>query len=227
MCGRFSLAPDPNSLPELANTFGLAEMPNIPPRYNIAPSQAIAAIIQPKDSLRHLQWLQWGLIPSWVKEPAIGKLINARQETVDTLHSFKNAFRRRRCLILANGWYEWQQTPGEKRKQPFFLALEGNPVFAIAGLWEHWQGGDGSELLTCTIITTNATESVAPIHDRMPVILGKKDYEQWLDPNCQNPELIKALLNNDKVPQIKCHPVSTLVNRPANDSPDCVAPISL
>jgi putative SOS response-associated peptidase YedK len=227
MCGRFTLAlSDEDAGQEFAQAFGLAEVPNLPQRYNIAPSQAIAVVLAEPDSSRQLQWMQWGLVPSWAKDSAIGnKLINARAETVSEKPSFRAAFKRRRCLIPADGFYEWQYVGG--RKQPYYIFLEGHQPFAFAGLWEHWQSGDGSEIRTCTIITTIANELMTPIHDRMPVILEPDDYAQWLDPKLQDPSQLQALLRPYLLPGLQGHAVSSKVNRPQFDAPECAAPITI
>lgn len=219
MCGRFTLAVEPE---DLAQAFDLAEAPDdFPPRFNIAPSQPIAAILKsPDDQERHFQLLKWGLIPSWAKDPSIGnRLINARGETVATKPSFRAAFKRRRCLIPATGFYEWQKHKGGK--QPFYIRLRNQQPFAFAGLWETWQDID-----TCTIITTEANEELEPIHNRMPVILNPEDYDTWLDPDNQDTAELQSLLLPFPSEAIEAYPISTHVNKPANDSPECIAPVS-
>jgi len=217
MCGRFALAIAPE---ELAEWFQLPEVPEFPARYNIAPSQPIAAILKtPERRDRHLRLLRWGLIPSWAKDPGIGnRLINARAESVAAKPSFRSAFKRRRCLIPASGFYEWQKQ--NRGKQPYFVRLRDQPVFAFAGLWESWQ-----DIPTATIITTAANPDLQPIHDRMPVILQPQDYETWLDPDLQNPDQLQSLLQPLPPRTIESYPVSSQVNVPSRDSPDCMAPV--
>lgn len=217
MCGRFTLAIAPE---ELAEQFQLTEVPDFPPRYNIAPSQPIAAILKTSDRPeRHFQLLRWGLIPAWSKDPAIGnRLINARGESVATKPSFRSAFKRRRCLIPASGFYEWQKL--NRGKQPYFIRLRDQPLFAFAGLWETWQ-----DIATATIITTTANPDLEPIHDRMPVILQPQDYDQWLDPDFQNLDQLQSLLQPLPDSTIESYPVSSQVNTPSHDSADCMAPM--
>ena len=178
MCGRFTLVADPNDLRE---AFPWLNIPgDIQPRYNIAPSQPVAVI--PNDGKNTLDYFVWGLIPSWAKDPQIGsRMINARAETLQEKPSFKNAFRRRRCLIPASGFYEWQATPGQKTKTPMYIRLREDKPFALAGLWENWNAPDGSKILSCTIITTQPNALLQDIHNRMPVILPPEAYPTWLE----------------------------------------------
>ncbi|MGF1499270.1 MAG: SOS response-associated peptidase [Elainellaceae cyanobacterium] len=226
MCGRFTLA---QSGEQLAEAFQVATTPSVEPRYNIAPSQPVAVVLlDAHGSERRLTHFQWGLIPSWAKDPKLGhRLINARAETAAEKPSFRNAFRRRRCLIPADGFYEWQSR--DQGKQPFYFCLgkeQGDrPPFAFAGLWEHWQGPDGSEIESCTILTTQASESVQPIHQRMPVILRPEDYDQWLDPHHQSVDRLQKLLQPHAVPSLSHYPVGLAVNNPRRDSPDCIQPL--
>jgi len=221
MCGRFSqsLAGD-----AIAQAFQLAEVPDWQPRYNIAPTQTIPAIMATEKSDRHFKPLRWGLIPSWSKDPAIGvKMINARSETVAEKPSFRSAFKRHRCLILADGFYEWCKQSG--KKQPFYFQLQDGSPFAFAGLWERWQALEGDVLETCTILTTEANQLVAQVHDRMPVILPTDRYDQWLDPTPQPSEPLQALLRPYDADRMSAYPVSVSVNSPWNDVPECVTPI--
>ena len=186
MCGRFTLRTPARDLVEI---FELLREPEFSPRYNVAPTQRIAVIRQyGKD--REFSDMRWGLVPSWSKDPKAGPpLINARAETVATKPSFRTAFRRRRCLIPADGFYKWQKTDS-KTKIPHYIRMAKDRPFAFAGLWECWQGGDGSPLESCTIVTTEANDLMRPLHDRMPVILPEKDFAKWLDPKNENvPEL--------------------------------------
>lgn len=221
MCGRFSqgLAGD-----AIAEAFQLDEVPDWQPRYNIAPTQIIPAIVATAKGDRSFKPLRWGLIPSWSKDPAIGaKLINARSETVAEKPSFRSAFKHHRCLILADGFYEWRKQSG--KKQPFYFRLQDGSPFAFAGLWERWQAPEGEMLETCTILTTDANSTVAQVHDRMPVILSPDHYERWLDPSLQMTEPLQALLRPYDANQMSAYPVSLSVNSPWNDAPECVVPI--
>jgi putative SOS response-associated peptidase YedK len=225
MCGRFTLT---QSAKQLAKHFQLEEEPQFVPGYNIAPSQPVPVIRAGKAVQRQFDYLYWGLIPSWSKDPTIGaRLINARSETVTEKPSFRAAFKRRRCLIAADGFYEWQQ--GAKKtgtkKQPFYFQLQDHQPFGFAGLWEIWHSPEGDEVESCTILTAPANEQMQPIHNRMPVILSPDDYDLWLDPNVQSPDRILPLLRPYPDEQMQHYPVSTLVNSPSNDSPDCIVPL--
>jgi putative SOS response-associated peptidase YedK len=238
MCGRFTQfstgeATPTTSAETIASVFGV-ETSKSTPRFNIAPTQSVATILQSPSAPPQLQSLQWGLIPSWAKDPAIGsKLINARAETVNEKPSFRSSFRHRRCLILADGFYEWQQVEGSRKKQPYFMSLQDDRPFAFAGLYDRWQSPEGETLDTCTIITTTANELLEPIHERMPVILAPEDYELWLDPdfgNTKDPAAwskLQSLLDPYPSAQMKAYPVSTLVNSPKNDTPECKQPIAI
>lgn len=221
MCGRFTLIATGE---ELATQLSLPEAPFVAPRYNIAPTQPVAAVRMNERGEREFTHFQWGLIPSWAKEPSIGsKLINARAETVAEKPSFRNAFKRRRCLIPASGYYEWQQLNG--RKQPMYIHRADGDLLVFAGLWELWQPADGSMLETCTILTTDPNDDTAAIHNRMPVILEAPDYGMWLDPATPADSLHHLLRPFGGAP-LAAHPVSTAVNRPQNDSPACIAPLA-
>ena len=222
MCGRFTLSTPADTLAQL---FELNEPPALPPRYNIAPTETIATVRRPEgDSGRELAMLRWGLIPPWVKEPDVGsRMINARAETVASSPAFRAAFRRRRCLILADGFYEWQKVG--KRKQPYYFRLQDGLPFAFAGLWEHWEGPAGV-IQSCTLITTEPNEVVAPVHDRMPVILDRASYELWLDPEVERPELLRPLLRPYLPEQMSAYPVGLAVNSPSNDDERCIAPLA-
>jgi putative SOS response-associated peptidase YedK len=206
----------------IAQQFDVAVPPLFAPRYNIAPSQPVAAIrIEPDTATRQLVLLRWGLIPSWAKDPKIGhQCINAKAEPVSEKPSFRAAFKKRRCLVIATGFYEWQVQG--RAKQPMWIGLKGHRPFAFAGLWEQWKPAEGEPLETCTIITTEANDLMAPIHNRMPVILFPTSYEQWLDPTVQQTEPLKALLRSCPSEELLAHPVSTLVNNPRHDAQDCL-----
>ena len=222
MCGRFTLT-DPNV--DLAVQFNLPEIPDMQPRYNIAPTQPVAAVRATRDgSARELVMLQWGLIPFWAKDPTIGaRMINARSETAAEKPSFRAAFRRRRCLIVADGFYEWQKQNGAK--QPFFIHLRDARPFAFAGLWEHWEGPDDSIIESCTLLTCNPNDFLRTVHNRMPVILDPGDYDLWLDQQVQDPERLQPLLRPYPAREMEVYPVSRFVNKPANDSPQCIEPL--
>ncbi|HSM80336.1 MAG TPA: SOS response-associated peptidase [Nodosilinea sp.] len=225
MCGRFSLN---QTGEDLARAFHLEPPPPVVPRYNIAPTQPLATVVATTENpAPHFQFLLWGLIPSWAKDPTIGsRLINARAETVAEKPSFRAAFKRRRCLILADGFYEWQAQAGRKTKQPHYIFLKDHAPFAFAGLWEHWSDPtSGGELQTCTILTTAPNELMEPIHNRMPVILPPVDYAAWLDPNYNQPQVLQSMLRPYEAEAMACHPVSTAVNKPQNDSPVCIEPL--
>ncbi|AFZ30667.1 protein of unknown function DUF159 [Gloeocapsa sp. PCC 7428] len=217
MCGRYTLS---QSAEAIATAFGLDASPAMEPRYNIAPTQSVPVVVYSSEKQRQLQLMRWGLIPSWAKDPNIGsRLINARSETVSEKPSFRAAFRHRRCLVIADGFYEWQRQ--ERKKQPYYFQLQDKQPFGFAGLWEHWQSSDGEEINTCTILTTEANELMRPIHDRMPVILNPQDYALWLNPAAQPTEL-QDLLHPYSSQAMNSYPVSTLVNKPTNNSPACI-----
>jgi putative SOS response-associated peptidase YedK len=221
MCGRFTLTVDPADLQEAFPD--TAFPPKFAPRFNIAPTQPILAI--PNDGKNAADFFVWGLIPSWAKDPSIGnKLINARAETLAEKPSFRGGFKYKRCLILADGFYEWKVVPDQKAKIPHFIFLKGREPFAFAGLWDEWHGPDGGSLRSATIITTEPNELMATIHNRMPVILHPRDYARWLDPSHQTPADLTPLLRPFPADQMSAHPVSTLVNSPGNDRPELVVP---
>ena len=224
MCGRFSQTAAPEII---AEQFNVKEPLLFQPRYNIAPSQSIAAIlIEPDTTTRKLVMLRWGLIPSWAKDPKIGhQCINAKAETVAEKPSFRSAFKKRRCLVVATGFYEWQVQGN--RKQPLWIGLKSKRPFAFAGLWEHWKPAEGEPLETCTIITTEPNELMKPIHNRMPVILAPTSYDQWLDPTFQKIETLNGLLRPYQSEELTVYPVSTLVNNPRQDVPQCLEPVSV
>lgn len=222
MCGRFTLRASPAELVEI---FRLLREPEIPPRYNIAPTQPVAAVRE-ADGGRELAMLRWGLVPAWAKDPAIGsRMINARGESVATKPSFRSAFKHRRCLIPADGFYEWQKTGG-RGKQPYLIGVEGSRPFALAGLWERWEKGEGEPLESCTIITTTANDLLADLHDRMPVILDEEDYDRWLDVKQADPGGLQSVLRPFPSERMCFYAVDTVVNSPKNEVPACVEPIA-
>jgi putative SOS response-associated peptidase YedK len=219
MCGRFTQTASPELI---AEQFGVRPPLAVSPRYNIAPSQPIAAIrSDPDSSTRTFVMLRWGLIPSWAKDPKMGMhCINAKAETVAERPSFRSAFKKRRCLVIADGFYEWQRHGG--RKQPMWIGRTDRRPFAFAGLWEHWQPSAGDPIESCTIITTEPNDLMAPIHNRMPVILDRTAYDQWLDPTFQQTELLKPLLRPYPSEELTAYLVSILVNNPRHDVPQCL-----
>ena len=218
MCGRFSLAALPDTL---ASHFGLTAVPVLAPRYNIAPSQDIAVVRQGAEG-RECSLLHWGLVPAWSKEPKTKySTINARAETVAERPAYRAAFRHRRCLIPATGFYEWQQRGDAKI--PHYIRLQGGGLFAFAGLWEHWQHADRS-LDSCALIVTAANKLMAPIHARMPVILAPEQYAAWLDPANTDRQQLTSMLVPYPAAAMEAWPVSRRVNNPRNDSADCLEP---
>jgi putative SOS response-associated peptidase YedK len=227
MCGRFTRTNDFFSehvaAHKLAEQLSLFEpLPPLPPSYNIAPTQQIAAVRADDHDRHELVWLRWGLVPGWADDLSIGnRMINARSESVATKPAFRHAFKRRRCLILADGFYEWQKTG--KAKQPYFIQMKGSGPFCFAGLWERWSKGD-KPVESCTILTTDANELMAPLHDRMPVIIPPESYNLWLDVAVQEPERLLPLLHPFPDKDMVAYPVSTLVNSPRNNAPECIEP---
>jgi putative SOS response-associated peptidase YedK len=217
MCGRITQTRPPE---ELTRAFGLDAAPALPPRYNIAPSQPIV-VVRIGAAGREAALARWGLVPAWTKErPTDAGLINARADTVAIKPSFRSAFRRRRCLIPADGFYEWQRLP--RGKQPYYIH-RAHRLFAFAGLWEHWEG-EGGAIESCTIITTDANDLMRPIHDRMPVIIDADAYPLWLGERDAPPDALAALLRARDVAGLAAYPVSPVVNSPRNDSAVCIAP---
>lgn len=220
MCGRFALAATGE---DLKDHYSLQELPFVMPRYNIAPTQPVAAIRLDAGNQRELTHFQWGLIPSWAKDPSIGaRMINARAETAAEKPSFRAAFKRRRCLIPATGFYEWQQRAGGK--QPFYIHAAAQDILSLAGLWEVWQSADGTELETCTILTTTPNGLIEPIHNRMPVILDPADYDMWLDRETP-PDQLRHLLRPVENERLVARAVSTAVNKVQNESLECIQPL--
>ncbi len=223
MCGRFTLTANPA---EVQETFGSYTFPQrFAPRFNIAPTQPVLVI--PNDDQNTADFFVWGLIPMWAKDPSIGsRLINARGETLAEKPAFRSSLKYKRCLILADGFYEWKGPEGKKVKTPFFIHMKDRKPFAFAGLWDSWNSPDGSLVKSCTIITTEPNELTGIIHNRMPVILHRRDYGKWLNPTPQTPDQMKPLLKPFPADLMDAYPVSTLVNSPANDIPELVVPAS-
>jgi len=219
MCGRYTLR---TPVDVLAEGFEIEEHPSsITPNYNTAPTQEVASVVE-EDDKRKLEMFHWGLIPSWAKDPAIGnKMINARAETVSEKPSFRKAFKVRRCLILADGFYEWQKT--DNGKQPYHIRMQDGSPFAFAGLWEVWDKY-GEEIRSCTIITTDANDLMSEIHHRMPVILHPEDYSLWLDPDFDEKEALTSLLKPYPADAMEAYSVSRRVNKPSNNEPSVLEP---
>lgn len=223
MCGRFTLRTSPRELVEI---FQLLHALDDSPRYNIAPTQPVLAIRQ-VGKLREPSRLRWGLIPSWAKDARSGPpLINARAETLVGKPTFRTAFCKRRCLIPADGFYEWKKGDG-KTRQPFYIRMANDRPFAFAGLWESWNQGDLPAVESCTIITTAANSRLAELHDRMPVILQEEDYDRWLDPTLKECAGLEPLLVPYPPEEMTFHAVSPFVNSPRNDGPACLEPAAL
>ncbi len=216
MCGRYTLRAEPEAVQQ---AFDLERLPDDwSARYNMAPTQQLPAITN--TAPRQLTMLQWGLIPSWSRDPAVGsKLINARAETIDEKLSFRESFQRRRCLIPADGFFEWQQQGASKR--PMFVHLQDHALFAFAGLWDTWRGPSGQPLTTFTIITTEPNALLRTLHHRMAVILDRGHYRAWLA-DATEPDQLRAMLKPCPDEQMRVYPVSSLVNSPSNDSPAVV-----
>ena len=217
MCGRYTLTVD---IDTVAKAFNVAPSLQTSPRYNVAPTQEVVSILH--DEAKHLDFLRWGLIPSWAKEESIGaKMINARAETLAEKPSFKRLLQGKRCLIVADGFYEWKQEQGGKT--PMYFTLPDHELFAFAGLWDTWKRSDGQYIRTCTIITTQPNDLVAPVHNRMPVILPADAQEEWLDPVQHDTNVLQQLLKSYTASPMFVHPVSKKVNSPQYDSADLIA----
>jgi putative SOS response-associated peptidase YedK len=221
MCGRFTIR---SSGEAVAEEFSLPEVPDLLHRFNVAPGQAVAVVRQePRGERRELAFLRWGLIPAWADAPSVGdRLANARSETAAAKPSFRRAFRSRRCLVVADTFYDWQRT--DWRKQPYFVGLKTDRPFGLAGLWERWEKG-GGPVESCTILTTEANELMRPIHERMPVIVPPDQYGLWLDPRCQDTDKLAKLLRPYPSKDMFAYRVRRLVNNPRNDVPHCVEAI--
>ena len=221
MCGRFTRK---ENFQNLAALLGLSIPPPLAPRYNIAPSQLVACIrTNPETTEREFVELKWGLVPSWAKDPSIGnKLINARSETVSEKPSFRKAFKQQRCLVLADGFYEWKREG--KTKQPYYIRMKDHRLFAFAGLWERWEKQEPT-METCSLITTGPNALMEPIHHRMPVILATTQYDEWLNTSLRETERLNPLLRPFPPEEMEAYPVSMLVNNPRNDVAECVRPM--
>ena len=222
MCGRFVLQADYEGLQLAFPEFVFPD--GIPDRFNIAPTQTVLAARN--DGSWVVEGLRWGLVPSWAKDMKMSsRLINARAETVSEKPSFRSAFRRRRCLIPASGYYEWVKTEGWEKKQSIYIALESGLPLAFAGIWEIWHSPEGDEVHSCSILTTDANKHIESVHHRMPVILRREDRELWLDREEKTLADLVHILVPYQGADLVYHPVSTVVNSPANNTPECIAPL--
>jgi putative SOS response-associated peptidase YedK len=220
MCGRLSQATSAEKAQRILDIINSLDMEA---RYNIAPSQSIAAVRQ--DSNHNNKWaiLHWGLIPFWAKEKKIGyKMINAKAETLGQKPAFRNAYKNHRCIIPADGFYEWKKIAGAK--QPYYIRNKTEEPLMFAGLWERWKG-EGEEIESCTIITTPANDLIKPLHDRMPAIITKEMWNKWLDPEITDVSQFQVMLAPYPSKQLTAYAVSRMVNTPANDSPECIEPV--
>jgi len=222
MCGRFALY---SSLDEIKEVFSVQQVEmDLGPSYNVAPTQKVAVVVH-KDGVVHLRPMVWGLIPAWAKDASIGsRMINARSETLGQKPSFRRPLSSQRCLIVADGFFEWQKS--EQGRIPMFIRLKSRRPLGFAGLYDVWTSPSGEKITSCTIITTDANELVRPIHDRMPVILPRPDYATWLDPAPQSAARLLPLLRPYLAQEMEAYPVSRLVNSPANNGPQIVEPVA-
>lgn len=225
MCGRFTNKAKPEQI-KTEFKVGTKNPDIFQPRYNIAPTQMIDVVFEPETE-RIISQLRWGLVPSWAKEAPTSKiLINARAETLTEKPSFREAFKSRRCIIPATGFYEWQKK-GTGAKQPFYFYLKDKEVFGFAGLWEEWLDKQTGEMLeTCTIITTEANEVLKPVHERMPVILKPENYDEWLDAKVKDTDRLQELLKPYFAKEMDSHPVSKSVNIPESNSAELILPMN-
>jgi len=225
MCGRYRLSRRKQIVEEyFASASGEEEWS---PRYNIAPTQSVPVIRQnPKEPIRELSLVRWGLIPSWAKDSsAAANMINARSETAATKPAFRDVLKSHRCLIPADGFYEWQRTG--KTKQPYCFEIGEGTLFAFAGIWDRWKGPSGNIVETCSILTTTPNAVTSTVHDRMPVILDPDNYDLWLDPGMRDVSAASELLKPCDARLMRCYPISTRINHVANDDEECSAPIEL
>ena len=221
MCGRYFLHSDAEAMTRL---FGDMPMPRLAPRYNIAPTQPVPIVRAARGGGREMVLVRWGLVPGWSKGPdSRYSMINARIETVAEKPAYRNALRYRRCLVPLDGFYEWRQADGGK--QPYVLRPRRKGPFALAGLWEHWQDAGGNELESCVILVGPANPQVAPIHERMPVVIAPASFDLWLDPQRRSPGPVEALLAAQQAPEYRIYPVARSVNSPSVDKPELLEPL--
>jgi putative SOS response-associated peptidase YedK len=225
MCGRYRLSRRKQIIEEHFDALSGEE--DWSPRYNVAPTQPIPVIRQhPKEPVRELSLMRWGLIPSWAKDSsAAARMINARSETASTKSAFRDALKSRRCLIPADGFYEWKRNG--KTRQPYCFEVNEGKLFAFAGIWDRWKDPSGQWVKSCSILTTTPNAVISPVHDRMPVILDPDSYDLWLDPGMTNAAATSELLKPCDGRLMRCFPVSARVNCVANDDEECCAPVEL
>ena len=222
MCGRFGLTrPDKLEL----DRFGITETPPLTPRFNIPPSSDIL-VVRERKGVTEAEMIRWGLVPSWAKDPKIGnRMANVRSDTALEKSSFRAAMQKRRCLIPADVFFEWQDVPGKKRRKPYAVAMNGGEIFSLGGIWEAWRPRDGGDwVITCAILTTEPNELLAPIHDRMPVIIRPDDYREWLDQSTRM-EDVSRLVSSHSAEEMKTWEVGLLVNDPKTDDARVIAPV--
>jgi putative SOS response-associated peptidase YedK len=225
MCGRYRLSRRKQIIEEHFDTADWQD--DWSPRYNIAPTQPVPVIRQhPKEPVRHVSLMKWGLIPHWAKDPSIAaSTINAKSETAATKPAFRDPLKVRRCLIPADGFYEWKRTAAGK--QPYCFEVNDGELFAFAGLWDGWKNAEGQWVKTCSILTTTPNAVTATVHDRMPVILDRESYDLWLDPGMANVQVISDLMKPCDARLMRCYPVSTRINNVANDDEGCSKPVQV
>lgn len=223
MCGRYRLSRRKQLVEEYFDT--ASDEPEWTPRYNIAPTQPVLVIRQnPKEPRRELSLMRWGLIPSWAKDPSIAaQMINARSETAAAKPAFRDPLASRRCLVPADGFYEWRRSG--RAKQPYCFEVNAGELFAFAGLWDRWKAPNGRWIRSCSILTTTPNAVTSAVHDRMPVILDRADYDLWLDPGMANVAAVSEMLKPYDARMMRCYPVSTRVNHVANDDAECSSPV--
>ncbi len=219
MCGRYTIHTQPD---ELADHFGFQDRAELSPRYNVAPTQDVPTVVVVTGD-RKCILMRWGLIPHWADDEKIGnRMINARAETIDKKPAFREPFQNHRCLVMADGFYEWQK--GDAGKRPYYITRKDGAPFAFAGLWDHWSSPDAEGIKSCTIITTDANELIAPLHNRMPVIISTQDYGIWLDTDIADTGRLKHMLGPYPSEELKAYPVGKTVNSPAHETPKCIDP---
>ena len=225
MCGRYRLSRRKQIVEEYFDSVSGEE--DWTPRYNIAPTQSVPVIRQnPKEPVRELSLVRWGLIPSWAKDPSVAAtMINARSETAGTKPAFRDALKSHRCLIPADAFYEWKKIGNAK--QPYCFEVNEGALFAFAGIWDRWKDPRGNTVETCSILTTSPNAVTSPVHDRMPVILDPDCYDLWLDPGMRDVSMASELLKPYDARLMRCYPISTRINHVANDDEECSAPVEL
>ena len=224
MCGRFTLTANIDEIIDRFSVEAFLQDDAYLPNYNVSPSQSVLAVIN-NGSINKMGYLRWGLIPPWAKDPSIGfKMINARAETLSEKASYRNAYKKKRCLIIADSFYEWKRLDN-KTKIPMRIKLKSDKLFAMAGLWEQWKSPEGKSIFTCSVITTTPNELVKDIHDRMPVILRPEDEKIWINPTITDTDYLNTLLKPIDSHLMETYEVSNLVNSPKNNTIDLIQKI--